>query len=116
MAPDKLVPNDSRVKQETAQIRGKTYKYIVGEPEGTPLETMVLIHGFPDLGFGWRYQVPHFMSLGFRVIVPDTEALTLPSPSRSTHTRASQQTSTSWLESMSARRARSFLEATTGVA
>ncbi|RBR16685.1 uncharacterized protein FIESC28_06838 [Fusarium coffeatum] len=71
MAPDKLVPNDPRVKQETAQIRGKTYKYIVGEPEGTPLETMVLIHGFPDLGFGWRYQVPHFMSLGFRVIVPD---------------------------------------------
>ncbi|KAM0347167.1 hypothetical protein ACHAPU_005108 [Fusarium lateritium] len=71
MAPDKLVPNDSRVKTETAQIRGKTYKYIVGEPEGTPLETMVLIHGFPDLGFGWRYQVPYFMSLGFRVIVPD---------------------------------------------
>jgi soluble epoxide hydrolase/lipid-phosphate phosphatase len=71
MAPDKLVPNDSRVKTETAQLRGKTYKYIVGEPEGTPLETMVLIHGFPDLGFGWRYQVPYFMSLGFRVIVPD---------------------------------------------
>lgn len=71
MAPDKLVPNDSRVKHEKAQIRGKTYKYIVGEPEGTPLETMVLIHGFPDLGFGWRYQVPYFMSLGFRVIVPD---------------------------------------------
>ncbi|KAF4957522.1 hypothetical protein FSARC_11253 [Fusarium sarcochroum] len=74
MAPDKLVPNDSRVKTETAQIRGKTYKYIVGEPEGTPLETLVLIHGFPDLGFGWRYQVPYFMSLGFRVIVPDMVA------------------------------------------
>ncbi|KAL7769011.1 hypothetical protein ACKLNR_000395 [Fusarium oxysporum f. sp. zingiberi] len=71
MAPDKLVPNDSRVKTETAQIRGKNYKYIVGEPEGTPLETIVLIHGFPDLGFGWRYQVPYLMSLGFRVIVPD---------------------------------------------
>ncbi|KAF5023985.1 hypothetical protein F66182_3930 [Fusarium sp. NRRL 66182] len=71
MAVDKLVPNDSRVKTETAQIRGKTYKYIVGEPEGTPIETIVLIHGFPDLGFGWRYQVPYFMSLGFRVIAPD---------------------------------------------
>ncbi|KAF4334588.1 epoxide hydrolase [Fusarium beomiforme] len=71
MAAHKLVPNDSRVRSETAQIRGKNYKYMVGEPEGTPLETMVLIHGFPDLGFGWRYQVPYLMSLGFRVIVPD---------------------------------------------
>ncbi|KAH6973366.1 Alpha/Beta hydrolase protein [Ilyonectria destructans] len=32
---------------------------------------MLLIHGFPDLGFGWRYQIPYFMSLGFRVVVPD---------------------------------------------
>ncbi|KAM5351449.1 hypothetical protein ACJ41O_004172 [Fusarium nematophilum] len=71
MAPDKLVPNDSRVKAETAEIRGKTYRYIIGQPEGTPVATMVLIHGFPDLGFGWRYQVPYFVSLGFRVVVPD---------------------------------------------
>ncbi|KAF4976203.1 hypothetical protein FZEAL_7095 [Fusarium zealandicum] len=71
MAPDKLVPNDPRVKAETAEIRGKTYKYIVGQPEGTPIATMVLVHGFPDLGFGWRYQVPYFVSLGFRVVVPD---------------------------------------------
>ncbi|WAO88445.1 Hypothetical protein NCS54_00579300 [Fusarium falciforme] len=71
MAPDKLAPNDPRVKAETAEIRGKTYKYIVGEPENTPVATLVLVHGFPDLGFGWRYQVPYFMSLGFRVVVPD---------------------------------------------
>ncbi|KAJ3532906.1 hypothetical protein NM208_g8224 [Fusarium decemcellulare] len=71
MAPDKLVPNDPRVKAETAEIRGKTYKYVVGQPEGTPVATMVLVHGFPDLGFGWRYQVPYFMSLGFQVVVPD---------------------------------------------
>ncbi|KAJ4179480.1 hypothetical protein NW759_017293 [Fusarium solani] len=71
MAPDKLAPNDPRVKAETAEIRGKTYKYIVGEPEDTPVATIVLVHGFPDLGFGWRYQVPYLLSLGFRVVVPD---------------------------------------------
>lgn len=71
MAPDKLVPDDPRVKTETALIRGKTYKYIVGQPEGEPVATMVLIHGFPDLGFGWRCQVPYFMSLRFQVVVPD---------------------------------------------
>ncbi|KAF7545636.1 hypothetical protein G7Z17_g9023 [Cylindrodendrum hubeiense] len=58
-------------KIETAQIRGKNYKYIVGKPEGEPVDTMVLVHGFPDLGFGWRCQVPYFMSLGFQVVVPD---------------------------------------------
>lgn len=71
MAPDKLAPSDPRVKTETATIRGKTYKYIVGEPEGEPKDTIVLVHGFPDLGFGWRYQVPALVSQGFRVIVPD---------------------------------------------
>nr|QBM06330.1 putative epoxide hydrolase [Tolypocladium sp. CBMAI 1346] len=72
MDTSKLVPNDPRVKHQTAQIRGKTYRYAVGEPQnGPPLDTIFLIHGFPDMGFGWRYQVPYLMSLGFRVVVPE---------------------------------------------
>lgn len=71
MPIDKLTPNDPRVTVETAQIRGKRYEYTLGEPDGNPVATMLLIHGFPDLAFGWRYQVPYFMSLGFRVVVPD---------------------------------------------
>ncbi|KJZ72191.1 hypothetical protein HIM_08456 [Hirsutella minnesotensis 3608] len=72
MDTSKLVPNDPRVKHASAMIRGKTYKYIVGEPQNkSPIDTVVLVHGFPDLGFGWRYQVPYLMSLGFRVVVPD---------------------------------------------
>ncbi|KAM4054646.1 alpha/beta hydrolase fold domain-containing protein [Hirsutella rhossiliensis] len=51
MDTSKLLPNDPRVRNTTATIRGKTYAYIVG--------------------FGWRYQVPYLMSLGFRVVVPD---------------------------------------------
>lgn len=68
---DKLVPNDSRVKYETAQIRGKTYSYILGEPSGEPISTVVLVHGWPDIAFGWRCQVPYLMKLGFRVVVPN---------------------------------------------
>lgn len=71
MDTSKLKPNDPRVKYETAQIRGKTYSYILGEPQGTKLETIVLIHGFPDIAFGWRYQIPYLMSLGFQVVVPN---------------------------------------------
>ena len=71
MDTSKLKPNDPRVKWEKAEIRGKTYHYMLGEPQGTPKDTMLLVHGWPDISFGWRHQVPYFMSLGYRVIVPD---------------------------------------------
>lgn len=71
MDTSKLKPNDSRVKNVSATINGKTIKYILGEPQGAKKDTMFLIHGFPDMGFGWRYQIPYFMSLGYQVVVPD---------------------------------------------
>jgi pimeloyl-ACP methyl ester carboxylesterase len=67
----KLVPNDPRVREETTSIRGKQYNYILGEPEGTPIETVFLIHGFPDMNFGWRNQIPYLVSLGLRVVAPN---------------------------------------------
>jgi soluble epoxide hydrolase / lipid-phosphate phosphatase len=70
-APDKLVPNDPRVKHLDATVRGKNYHYMLAEPKGTPVDTVLLVHGFPDLGMGWRYQVPFLVDQGLRVIVPD---------------------------------------------
>ena len=68
----KLVPNDSRVKYASTQVRGKTYSYMLGEPTGSQFKGLILlVHGFPDLGFGWRCQIPFLMSLGYRVLVPD---------------------------------------------
>nr|CAG8530113.1 13026_t:CDS:10 [Entrophospora candida] len=34
-------------------------------------EVIFLCHGFPDLWYGWRYQIPFLVSKGYRVIVPD---------------------------------------------
>ncbi|KAK2591390.1 hypothetical protein QQS21_010915 [Conoideocrella luteorostrata] len=69
----KLAPNDPRVREVSTQVRGKTYSYILGEPQNQqkPIDTIFLIHGFPDLNFGWRYQIPYLMSLGFRVVAPN---------------------------------------------
>jgi len=71
---DKLTPTDPRVQHHTYTIPGSphntTYHYLLAEPAGTPVATALLVHGFPDLSFGWRYQVPHLLSLGLRVIVP----------------------------------------------
>ncbi|CAK7241805.1 MAG: hypothetical protein STHCBS139747_003276 [Sporothrix thermara] len=72
--PSKLTPDDSRVTHHTALIRDKTYHYVVASPPaGQPAKgTIILIHGFPDLGFGWRNQVPVLAEeLGLQVIVPD---------------------------------------------
>jgi len=69
----RLVPNDPRVQYESTSIRGYKYAYIRGEPttDAAPKGTVVLVHGFPDLSFGWRHQIPFLMSRGYRVIVPD---------------------------------------------
>ena len=69
--PDKIAPNDPRVQEKTALLNGVTYSYLLSEPSGTPLNTIFLIHGFPDLSFGWRYQIPLLTSLGLRVVAPD---------------------------------------------
>lgn len=39
-----------------------------GTPQGPPL---VLLHGFPELGYSWRHQIPALADAGYRVIVPD---------------------------------------------
>ncbi|KAG0335752.1 hypothetical protein BG000_007253 [Podila horticola] len=39
-----------------------------GDPRGEPL---FLIHGFPDLWYGWRHQIKHFAKLGYRVLAVD---------------------------------------------
>ncbi|KAF6820988.1 hypothetical protein CSOJ01_00423 [Colletotrichum sojae] len=71
MAVDKIRPNDSRIERKQAEIRGKTYSYLYAKPEGAPKGTVVLVHGFPDISLGWRYQIPLFLSLGYQVVAPD---------------------------------------------
>lgn len=69
---DKITPNDPRVQSKTAAIRGKTYHYLLAEPSTSPpVDTVILIHGFPDLSLGWRYQIPALLALNLRVIIPD---------------------------------------------
>ncbi|KAH7037905.1 Alpha/Beta hydrolase protein [Microdochium trichocladiopsis] len=71
---DGLKPEDPRVEHKFIDVGGGiTYHYLLansttGEP---PVATIVLIHGWPDFSYGWRYQVPFLQSLGLRVVVPD---------------------------------------------
>ncbi|KAF5653115.1 epoxide hydrolase [Fusarium heterosporum] len=67
----KLVPEDPRVTTITSTIRGKSYQYLRACPQATPSLTVFLIHGFSDLSFGWRHQIPYLIALGYQVIAPD---------------------------------------------
>lgn len=74
MTPNRIKPfNDPRVSLKSAVVNGYTYGYLHSlPPQGvTKRGTIVLIHGFPDISFGWRYQIPHLTSLGLEVIAPD---------------------------------------------
>ncbi|KAG8664738.1 hypothetical protein FPOAC2_07371 [Fusarium poae] len=68
---DKLGIHDPRVTWHTATVRHKSYHYMRADPENEPLATIFLLHGFPDLAFGWRYQIPCLQSQGYQVIAPD---------------------------------------------
>ena len=45
--------------------------YLDAAAQGEQKGTIFLIHGFPDLSLGWRYQIPMLTELGFRCIAID---------------------------------------------
>lgn len=48
---------------------GYKYHYVEeGDPNGEPL---LLVHGFPDMWYGWRHQIRFLAKQGYRVIAPD---------------------------------------------
>ena len=61
--------------REYTLIGSNIYSYLLAPPSNTTTAThsgtIVLLHGFPDLSYGWRYQIPYLTSLGYQVIAPD---------------------------------------------
>ena len=51
------------------QIATNGIELHVAEQGEGPL--VVLCHGFPELGFSWRHQLPALTDAGYRVVVPD---------------------------------------------
>ncbi|HUN33638.1 MAG TPA: alpha/beta hydrolase [Trebonia sp.] len=54
---------------EIIQIRANGVELSVQVSGSGP--AVVLAHGFPELGYSWRHQVPALTAAGYRVIVPD---------------------------------------------
>jgi epoxide hydrolase 4 len=57
------------------QVNGVALHVVLAGPaRGKPL---VFLHGFPEFWFGWRHQIDHFVSSGYRVIIPDQRGYNL---------------------------------------
>ncbi|KAF9226901.1 alpha/beta-hydrolase [Gyrodon lividus] len=51
---------------------GRNYHYIDQRPRNDNFApTLLCLHGFPDLWYGWRYQIHPWVAHGYRVVVPD---------------------------------------------
>ncbi len=60
---------DPRTPGVRHRIGGVTLHAIEAGPEDGPL--VILLHGFPEFWWGWRYQIGPLAEAGFRVLVPD---------------------------------------------
>jgi len=53
---------------------GKRYHFVDELPKNYDPEvtqTIICVHGFPDLWYGWRHQIAPWRDAGYRVVVPD---------------------------------------------
>ena len=57
------------------RVGGVTLHMIEAGPEDGPL--VILLHGFPEFWWGWRYQIAPLVEAGFRVLVPDQRGYNL---------------------------------------
>lgn len=58
-----------RVETRYSQVNGVRLRITDAGPPDGPV--VVLAHGFPELAFSWRHQIPVLADAGFRVLAPD---------------------------------------------
>jgi pimeloyl-ACP methyl ester carboxylesterase len=66
-----MTPDELPLRHAYADVNGIRMHYVekIGDkPEG-PLA--LLLHGFPEMWWSWRYQIPALAGAGYRVIAPD---------------------------------------------
>ncbi|KAI0290085.1 alpha/beta-hydrolase [Multifurca ochricompacta] len=72
----------SSFNHRTEQLStGRTYHFVDQKPALTATATaaghshdeltILCVHGFPDIWYGWRYQIGPWVRAGYRVVVPD---------------------------------------------
>lgn len=61
--------SDLSVEHKTVDVGGLKMHYVTKGPKDGPL--VLLLHGFPEMWWSWRYQIEPLAAAGFRVVAPD---------------------------------------------
>ncbi len=61
--------SDLEVTHAEARVNGVRLQYVIKGKEDAPL--VLLLHGFPESWWSWRYQIDPLVEAGYRVLVPD---------------------------------------------
>ena len=59
----------TQITEHTVTLGSHEMFYLAAGPEDGPL--VIFAHGWPELGYSWRHQLPVLGGLGFRAIAPD---------------------------------------------
>ena len=59
----------TKITEHSVTLGSHEMFYLATGPEDGPL--VIFAHGWPELGYSWRHQLPVLGSLGFRAIAPD---------------------------------------------
>lgn len=69
---------ESRIEHRYAQLDQVRLHYVERVPEGVEdPPVVILLHGFPEFWYAWRYQIEPLAAAGFRVIAPDMRGYNL---------------------------------------
>ena len=63
------LPDGTALRERRIALPDVTLHVVEAGPEDGP--TVILLHGFPETGWGWRHQIGALARAGFRVVVPD---------------------------------------------
>jgi len=66
---------NSQLQHHHLKTNGITLHVVEAGPDNGPL--VILLHGFPEFWYGWRYQIDALAQAGFRVLAPDQRGYNL---------------------------------------
>jgi pimeloyl-ACP methyl ester carboxylesterase len=67
-----MTPSDLDVRHAFADVNDLRMHYVEAGPAAAPdAVPVLLLHGFPEMWWSWRYQIPTLAAAGYRVIAPD---------------------------------------------
>ncbi|MCK6545290.1 alpha/beta hydrolase [Myxococcota bacterium] len=64
-----MIAHDERVRHGRFTTNGVSLHAVLEGPDDGPL--VILLHGFPELWYGWRKQLPRLGALGYLAVAPD---------------------------------------------